>query len=171
MAQHATLCHIAPFRASHATPSQLPQSLEVPKGSASGNRLAHGRGSRSGKSLGALVATVGNTWNAMAQGLSFPFRSSLGCPPSTVRWPQQALIHAFQQLFPDDFFVGFIFPYIEDSVNAPPFTTYSGWCDSWGFPPGAPQPPLLISKCVARKARAGEGVQLGAFLIGPLCVR
>ena len=90
-------------------------------------------------------------------------RSSLHCLVSRLRWPQQALIHAFQQLFPEDFFANFDFPYVEDLVNAPPFTTYLDWCDSHGFPPGAPQPPLRISKSLARKSRAGEGVQLGAF--------
>ena len=43
-------------------------------------------------------------------------------PRPSTRWPQEAVVQAFKQVFPDRYFEDFNFPFIEDMVNAPPFT-------------------------------------------------
>ena len=48
-----------------------------------------------------------------------PLRSS-----DNIRWPQETIISAFVRMYPDRFFSGFNFPFIEDIINRPPFTTY-----------------------------------------------
>ena len=52
-------------------------------------------------------------------------------PPLTLseelRWPQKAVIQAFEGYYPEGFFAGFDFPFIEDIINSLPFLAYASW--------------------------------------------
>ena len=63
-----------------------------------------------------------------------------------VRWPQESLERAFAQLFPPGMFEGFKFPFVEDIVNAAPFTSYVEWHEEMGLEVGGSQPPLILAK-------------------------
>ena len=49
---------------------------------------------------------------------------------------------AFSRMFPDHFFEGFAFPFIEDIVNAAPSTCYEEWRAEQGLEDRPPFPPL-----------------------------
>ena len=80
-----------------------------------------------------------------------------------VRWPQESLERAFSQLFPPGVFEGFRFPFVEDIVNAAPFTSYVEWREEMGLEVGGSHPPLILAKRDMRIARVETGVQQGAF--------
>ena len=84
-------------------------------------------------------------------------------PKPAVRWPQEAIERAFCQLFPDQVFCGFQFPFIEDVINAAPFTSYLEWREDRHMSVGGPLPPLMIPKSQMRVARSGTGVQLSVM--------
>ena len=88
-------------------------------------------------------------------------------PPLTLseelRWPQNAVIQAFEGSYPDGLFAGFMFRFIEDIINSLPFLEYANWkLDKWEAL-GLSQPPQWLDKNTARQARGGQGTQLGAF--------
>ena len=91
----------------------------------------------------------------------------VGDPPLTLseelRWPQVSVIQAFEGYYPEEFFAGFNFPFIEDIVNSPPLLEYANWKLDKGEACGLPQPPQWLDKITARQARGGQGTQLGAF--------
>ncbi len=80
-----------------------------------------------------------------------------------VRWPQQAIRGAFLGLFPPEVFKGFVFPFVEDLVNAFPFTAYHEWREGVGLSTDVPLGPLVSSRLALRIGRYGEGIQQGAF--------
>ncbi|CAE7218895.1 FCPB [Symbiodinium sp. CCMP2592] len=47
--------------------------------------------------------------------------------------PQESVITAFRSLFPSSAFRGFVFPFIEDLVNSPPFTLFPQWLREQGL--------------------------------------
>ena len=52
-------------------------------------------------------------------------------PPLTMgqipRWPQTSVIEAFEGYYPEGFFDGFRFPFIEDIINTSTFLSYADW--------------------------------------------
>ena len=59
-------------------------------------------------------------------------------PRLAVRWPQEALERSFAQLFPEEVFQAFKFPFIEDLVNGAPFTSYIEWREEMQLEVGGP---------------------------------
>ena len=116
-----------------------------------------------GRALATLVATSGNIGRAAALAWNQVVRHPPLITPVGLRWPQESVIHAFQSHYPEGFFDGFTFPFIEDIVNTSPFVDYANWKQARGDILGEQQPPQWIGKSTARKARGGQGVQIGAF--------
>ncbi len=84
-------------------------------------------------------------------------------PRLQVRWPQEALERVFSELYLQEIFAGFRFPFIEDLVNSFPFTAYHEWREERDLPSGIALPPAAVAKAVMRTARSGSGIQQGAF--------
>ena len=116
-----------------------------------------------GRALTTLVATSGNIGRAAAVAWDQVVRHPPLIAPEGLRWPQESVIHAFQSHYPEGFFDGFTFPFIEDIVNTSPFVDYANWKQAKGEILGQQQPPQLIGKSTTRKARGGQGIQIGAF--------
>ena len=85
------------------------------------------------KRLGLLVAGAADMGHALLSPAYSRARYPLGNPISQIsrssrcRWPQEAIIAAFVNMYPKGFFKDFAFPFIEDLINAHPFTTYLEW--------------------------------------------
>ena len=116
-----------------------------------------------GKALTALVATSGNVGRAAGLATTQLARDPPYALSDKLRWPQEAVIRAFVGYYLEGYFTGFTFPFIEDLVNAPPFTDYLDWKSSRGEVLGSQQPPQWVDRITTRKARGGQGIQLGAF--------
>ena len=43
----------------------------------------------------------------------------------TMRWSQESVVACFSKCFAEPLFAGFVFPMVEDLVNAAPFNTFS----------------------------------------------
>ena len=120
-------------------------------------------GKWTGRALATLVATSGNIARASALAWDQVVRHPPLITPAGLRWPQDSVTQAFQSHYPEGFFDGFTFPFIEDIVNASPFVDYADWKQAKGEILGQHHPPQWVGRSTARKARGGQGIQIGAF--------
>ena len=72
-------------------------------------------------------------------------------------------MHWSERLPTPEVFEGFRFPFIEDVVNAPPFTSYLEWREDRGKCADGPLPPKVLHKVHAVISRYGTGAQQAAF--------
>ena len=84
-------------------------------------------------------------------------------PIPTVWFSQEAVVLAFRKLFPDTWFSGFKFPFVEDILNASPFLDYYQWKVEVGGCWEGPQLPTLAPSTVRLAQRYAEGQQAGAL--------
>ena len=75
---------------------------------------------------------------------------------------QEAVVLAFRSLYPGDYFQNFLFPLIEDLVNAPPFTCFPQWLRSQEKPWDGALGPILSPTHQRLLMRTAEGQQAGA---------
>ena len=108
----------------------------------------------SGRAVLTLVATGGDLSLALTRHAHTRAQAPL-CPRVKVMWQQEAVATAFARLYPPGIFDGFSFPFIEDIINGPPFSTYSEWREQEGLSCGAPLPPAIFSKKGGGRARRG----------------
>ena len=81
----------------------------------------------------------------------------------TLVWPQAALDAAVRKLFPASWLEGFLFPCVEDLVNASPFTTYPAWLRHSGYS-GMADAQFHAFGCFHRGQQAAAlGMQRGGF--------
>ena len=116
-----------------------------------------------GKALTAFVATSGDIGRAAGFAMTHLARQQPITLSMELRWPQEAVTKAFEGYYPEGFFDGFSFPFIEDIINSPPFMEYANWRSGRGEVLGVQQPPQCLDRVTVRKARGGQGIQLGAF--------
>ena len=110
----------------------------------------------------ALAATGGD----LSLALTCPARTRAQaplCQRVKVMWQQEAVATAFARLYPPGVFEGFSFPFTEDIINGPPFSTYFEWREQEGLPCGVPLPPAIFSKRGGARAKGAYGVQVGTF--------
>ena len=102
-----------------------------------------------------------STWTPKALGLA----TAPLCDPSHVFsgfLRQEVLVQAVRKLFPEEWLAGFVFPCIEDLVNAPPFDLYPRWVRSQGLDWSGPQGPA-VGPASARILQRAAGQQEGAL--------
>ena len=75
---------------------------------------------------------------------------------------QEALVLAFQKLFPEQWFKNYKFAMVEDLINSPPFCSYAAWLAERGEAWDGPLVPHLAAGSVRQLARIGDGCQVGA---------
>ncbi|CAE7685749.1 unnamed protein product, partial [Symbiodinium microadriaticum] len=98
-----------------------------------------------------------STWTPKALGLA----TAPLCDPSHVFsgfLRQEVLVQAVRKLFPEEWLAGFVFPCIEDLVNAPPFDLYPRWVRSQGLDWSGPQGPA-VGPASARILQRAAGQQ------------
>ena len=76
---------------------------------------------------------------------------------------QEALVLAFQKLFPEQWFKNYKFAMVEDLINSPPFCSYAAWLAERGEAWDGPLVPHLAAGSVRQLARIGDGCQVGAM--------
>ena len=76
---------------------------------------------------------------------------------------QEALVLAFQKLFPEQWFKNYKFAMVEDLINSPPFCSYAAWPAERGEAWDGPLVPHLAAGSVRQLARIGDGCQVGAM--------
>ena len=87
-----------------------------------------------------------------------------GIPTSIeLMFPQDAVVRAFRNSYPEEVFQGFQFPVIEDLINAFPFTTYREWRHEQHMEALEELGPALVSRQQIFTARYSSGQQQGAF--------
>eukprot|EP00435_Cladocopium_sp_Y103_P017498 s4074_g4.t1 len=104
------------------------------------------------------AATPSRRVRLAAQGLA-----SLTLPKPVWSIAQEEVILAFRKLFPEDWFLGFRFPMIEDLINTPVFLGYVGWRDDRGLSWDGPLAPLEAPPRFRLRQRHAEGQQAGAL--------
>ena len=115
---------------------------------------------------GLLAAAGGNIGKLLPSMRAHMARNPPLYPRPSVRWPQESLERAFARMYAHDTFKGFHFLFIEDLVNAAPFTTYYEWREERQLTIDGPLPPLMLAKDYARMTRGSSGVQRRAFSHG-----
>ena len=80
-----------------------------------------------------------------------------------VRFPQDAVVRAFRNSYPEEIFAGFHFPVIEDLINSFPFTAYTTWRAEQNMEQLDELGPALVSRQQIFAARCGSGQQQGSF--------
>ncbi|CAE7251852.1 unnamed protein product [Symbiodinium sp. CCMP2592] len=75
----------------------------------------------------------------------------------------ESVITAFRSLFPSSAFRGFVFPFIEDLVNSPPFTLFPQWLREQGLRWDGALGPSLSDPACRLMQRTAEGQQAGAL--------
>ena len=80
-----------------------------------------------------------------------------------VRFPQDAVVRAFRNSYPEEIFAGFHFPVIEDLINSFPFTAYATWRAEQNMEQLDELGPALVSRQQIFAARCGSGQQQGSF--------
>ena len=76
---------------------------------------------------------------------------------------QESLALAFKRFYPEPWFQGFAFPFIEDLVNSFPLDLYSRWRFELGYPMEGSSAPHLASSRTRQRQRNAEGQQVGAI--------
>ena len=76
---------------------------------------------------------------------------------------QESLALAFKRFYPEHWFRGFAFPFIEDLVNSFPLDLYSRWRFELGYPMEGSSAPHLASSRTRQRQRNAEGQQVGAI--------
>ena len=106
-------------------------------------------------------------WPALVQQLlmiAHVTHATQAIPPEVqVRWRQDSVFRAFASLYPEHCFRHMQFPFIEDIINQPPFTSYPEWVEAQAELGDEAFGPKIASKGSVYAERHSTGQQQGAF--------